>query len=87
MVGASDRNSGEAAERRAERIRWRGRSRLIGGASRDMDERLREMNGRAGALDKRLLRQAKARALWQRKRDDPSRSANPDPALGLGGRT
>ena len=72
-MGASDRNSGEAAERRAERIRWRGRSRLISGASRDMDERLREMNGWAGALDKRLRRHAEARATWHRKwEDDPS---------------
>jgi len=69
----SDRDRTKAAERRAERIGWRGRSRLMSRASRDMDERLREMNGRASALDKLLRWHAEERAVWHRKWDDPSR--------------
>ena len=68
----SDRDGGVAAERRAERIRWQGRSRPTSRASRNLDERLREMNGWASALDKRLRRHAEARAIWHRKWDDPS---------------
>ncbi len=35
--------SGRTAQMRAERVRWRGRSRLMSQASRDMDERLRRI--------------------------------------------
>ena len=39
---------GRAAQMRAERVRWRGRSRSMSQASRNMSERLRRMNvGRA----------------------------------------
>ncbi len=69
----SDRDRAKAAEPRAERIRWRGHSRLMSRASRNMEERLREMNGGASALDERLRRHAEARAIWHRKWDDPSR--------------
>ncbi|MDP8952715.1 MAG: hypothetical protein M3N18_10860 [Actinomycetota bacterium] len=69
----SERDRGRAAQRRAERIGWRGRSRLMSRASRNMDERLREMNGWAGALDERLRRHAEESATWHGKWDDPSR--------------
>jgi hypothetical protein len=49
---------GRAAQMRAERVRWRGRSRSMSQASRNMDERLRRMNERASALDMRLHRHA-----------------------------
>ena len=46
----SNRDRGRAAEMRAERVRWRGRSRLMSRASRNMGERLRRMiNGQASA--------------------------------------
>lgn len=67
-----DRDRGRAAELRAERIRWRGRSRLTSQASRSMDERLREMNERGSALDRRLRRHAEESANWHGKWDDPS---------------
>jgi hypothetical protein len=57
------------AQMRAERVRWRGRSRLMSQASRDMDERLRRMNVQASALDMRLHRHAENSAKW----DDPPR--------------
>ncbi len=63
----SDRDRGRVAELRAERTRWRGRSRLTSRASRNMDERLREMNGWASALDKRLRRHAEHSASWHGK--------------------
>ncbi len=44
----SDRDGGRAAERRAEQIRWRKRSRSMSQASRNMDEHLRQMNYQAG---------------------------------------
>ena len=69
----SERDRDRAAERRAQQIGWRGRSRLMGRASRNMDERLREMNSRASALDERLRRHAQESAVWHRKwRDPPS---------------
>ncbi len=52
----SDLDRARAAELRAERIRWRGRSRRMSRASRNMDERLRRMNEQASLLDKRLHR-------------------------------
>jgi hypothetical protein len=56
-----DRESGRGAELRAERIRWRGRSRSMSTASRSMDERLRKMNyqahpGQAACLSRRAKR-------------------------------
>jgi hypothetical protein len=68
----SDRDGGRAAERRAERIRWRGRSQRISQASRNMDEHLRQMNYQAGLLDKRLGRHGEESESWHRKWDDPS---------------
>jgi hypothetical protein len=62
---------GRAAQMRAERVRWRGRSRLMSQASRDMDERLRRMNERASALGMRLHRHAEKSASWHAKWDDP----------------
>jgi hypothetical protein len=59
------------AQMRAERVRWRGRSRLMSQASRDMDERLRRMNVQASALDMRLHRHAENSASWHAKWDDP----------------
>lgn len=56
---------------RAERIGWRGHSRLTTQASRSMNERLRRMNERAGMLDRRLRRHAEESTIWHRKWDDP----------------
>ncbi len=64
---------GRAAEMRAERVRWRGRSRLMSQASRSMGERLRRMNVRASALDMRLRRHAEKSASWHAKWDGPPR--------------
>ncbi len=50
----SERERGRQAELRAKRIRWRGRSRSMSQASRNMGERLHKMSDRASALDKRL---------------------------------
>ena len=50
----SERERGRQAELRAERIRWRGRSRSMSQASRHMGERLSKMKDQASALDKRL---------------------------------
>ena len=69
----SIRDGGRAAEMRAERIRWRGRSHSMSQASRDMGERLRRMNERASALDVRLRRHAEESAGWHSKWDDPPR--------------
>lgn len=69
----SDRDSGRAAEQRAERIRWRGRSRLTSQASRNLDERLRLMNEDAIVLEGRLRRHADESASWHRKWDDAPR--------------
>jgi hypothetical protein len=67
----SDRERGKAAELRAERIKWRGHSRLTSQASRNMDQRLRRMNERASELDGRLRRHAAEGVIWHRKWDDP----------------
>jgi hypothetical protein len=70
-----------AAQMRAERVRWRGRSRSMSQASRNMDERLRRMNVQASALDMRLHRHAENSASWHAKWDDlPRRLANTHPA-------
>ena len=63
----SVRDRGRAAELRAERVRWRGRSRSMSQASRDMGERLRRMNLQASVLDMRLRRQAEKSASWHAK--------------------
>ncbi|QIN80059.1 hypothetical protein GBA65_17750 [Rubrobacter marinus] len=62
-----NRDRDGAAEKRAERVGWRPRQ--ASQFSRSMDERLREMNERAGALDVRLRRHAEANANWHRKWD------------------
>ena len=67
-----DRDGGRAAERRAEWIRWRKRSRSTGQASQNMDEHLRQMNEQARVLDKRLLRHGEESESWHRKWDNPS---------------
>jgi hypothetical protein len=69
----SVRNRGRAAEMRAERVRWRGRSHTMSQASRNMGERLRRMNVRASALDMRLHRHTEKSASWHAKWDDPPR--------------
>jgi hypothetical protein len=69
-VSEEDRDRG--AELRAERIRWRGRSRSMSRASRKMDERLRKMNDQASTLDKRLSRHAEESQSWHTTWDDPS---------------
>jgi hypothetical protein len=68
----SDRDGSKAAERRAERIKWRGHSRLTSQASRNMDQRLRRMNERASELDGRLRRHAAEGVIWHREWDDPA---------------
>ena len=69
----SVRDRGGAAELRAERVRWRGRSRSMSQASRNMGERLRQMNLRASVLDMHLRRHAEKSASWHAKWDDPPR--------------
>jgi hypothetical protein len=66
----SDRDRGRGAGLRAERVRWRGRSRLMSQASRNMGERLRRMNVRASVLDLRLRHHAEESESWHRKWDD-----------------
>jgi hypothetical protein len=68
----SDRDRGRAAERRAERIGWRKRSRNMSRASRNMDNHLRQMNEEASLLDKRLHRHGEESESWHRKWDDSS---------------
>jgi len=70
-VSERDRDGG--AEQRAERIRWRGRSRSMSRASRNMGERLRKMNEQASTLDKRLSRHAEESQRWHTTWDEPSR--------------
>ncbi len=70
----SDRDGSRAAERRAERIRWKKRSHSMGQASRNMDEHLRQMNEQASLLDKSLRRHGEESESWHRKWDDPSPS-------------
>ena len=69
----SERDRDGGAEQRAERIRWRGRSRSISRASRNMGERLRKMNEQASTLDKRLSRHAEESQRWHTTWDEPSR--------------
>jgi len=47
----SERDRDRGAELRAERVRWKGRSRNMSRASKSMDERLRKMNDQASTLD------------------------------------
>jgi hypothetical protein len=68
---------GRAAQMRAERVRWRGRSRSMSQASRNMSARLRRMNVQASALDMRLHRHAENSASWHAKWDDPQGLTNP----------
>jgi len=68
-VSEQDRSRG--AELRAERIRWRGRSRSMSQASRSMDERLGKMRDQASALDKRLHGHAEESKRWHAAWDDP----------------
>jgi hypothetical protein len=69
----SERNRSRGAQLRAERIRWRGRSRSMSRASRNMGERLRTMNDQASLLDKRLSRHAEESMRWHTTWDDPPR--------------
>ena len=69
----SVRDRGRAAELRAERVRWRGRSRSMSQASRNMGERLHRMKLQASVLDMRLHRHAEKSASWHAKWDDPPR--------------
>jgi hypothetical protein len=70
-VSGRDRSRG--AELRAERIRWRGRSRSMSQASRSIDERLRKMRGQGSNLDGRLRRHAEESKSWHTTWDDPPR--------------
>jgi uncharacterized protein YcaQ len=70
----SERERGRQAELRAQRIRWRGRSRSMSQASRNMDERLRRMDEQGSLLDKRLSRHGEDSATWHEKWDDPPAS-------------
>jgi hypothetical protein len=69
----SERNRNRGAELRAERIRWRGRSRNMSQASRSMDERLRKMRDQGSNLDRRLHRHAEESRNWHTNWDDPPR--------------
>ena len=69
----SERDRDRGAEQRAERVRWKGRSRSMSRASKSMDERLRKMNDQASTLDKRLRRHAEECMRWHTIWDDPSR--------------
>lgn len=69
----SERVRERGAELRAERIRWRGRSRDMSRASRNMDLRLRKMNDQASMLDRRLSRHAEQSERWHTAWDDPPR--------------
>ena len=69
----SEGERGRQAELRAQRIRWRGRSRSMNQASREMNERLRKMNEQASNLDKQLSCQAEESKGWQARWDDPPR--------------
>jgi hypothetical protein len=69
----SERDRSRGAELRAERIRWRGRSRSMSQASRSMDERLRKMKAEGSTLDRRRRRHAEETARWHTAWDDPPR--------------
>ena len=68
-----ERDRDRGAELRAERIRWRGRSRNMNQASRSMDEHLRKMKDQGRTLDRRLHRHAEESARWHTAWDDPPR--------------
>jgi hypothetical protein len=68
----SVRDRDRAAEMRAERVRWRGRSQGMSQASRNMSERLRRMSVRASSLDLRLRHHAEESASWHVKWEDPT---------------
>jgi len=70
-MSEGDRDRG--AEQRAKRIRWRGRSRSMSRASRNMGERLRKMNDQASLLDKRLSLHAEQSKSWHTIWDVPPR--------------
>ena len=72
-VRVSERDRERGAELRAERVRWKGRSRNMSRASKSMDERLRKMNDQASTLDKRLSRHAEEGMRWHTTWDDTSR--------------
>ena len=67
-VSEGDRDRG--AELRAERVRWRGRSRSMSRASLSMGERLRKMNDQASLLDKRLRLHSEESKSWHTTWDD-----------------
>jgi len=69
----SERDRSRGAELRAERVRWRGRSRNMSRASRSMDERLREMRDQGSTLDKRLHRHEEETKNWHTAWDGPPR--------------
>jgi hypothetical protein len=69
----SERDRSRGAQLRAERIRWRGRSRNMSQASRSMDQRLRKMSGQGSNLDRRLHRHAEESKSWHTAWDDPPR--------------
>ena len=83
-MSEGDRDRG--AELRAERVRWRGRSRSMSRASRSMDERLRKINDRAHALDKRLTRHAEQSQRWHTLAYNLGRSTETQLALAHRGR-
>ena len=68
----SERERGRGAELRAERVRWRERSRDASQASRSMNERLRKMRDQGSNLDKRLRRHADDSERWHTSWDDPA---------------
>jgi hypothetical protein len=69
----SERDRDRGAQQRAERIRWRGRSRSMSRVSRNMGERLRKMNDQASLLDKRLRLHSEESKSWHATWDDPPR--------------
>ena len=69
----SERDRDRGAELRAERVRWKGRSRNMSRASQSMDERLRKMNDQAGLLDRGLGRHTEESKSWHTTWDDPPR--------------
>ena len=69
----SEQDRMRGAELRAERIRWRGRSRNMSQASRSMDQRLRKMKDQGGTLDRRLRRHVEESKSWHTAWDDPPR--------------
>ena len=68
----SERDRNRGAELRAERVRWRERSRDATQASRSMNERLRKMSDQGSNLDKRLRRHADDSERWHAAWDDPA---------------